>query len=239
MQKPVKVIAKDINGSDTDHYQLELSIEYESDRFKFKTDMRQTPSFQEAIESQRMSTRWKGPYLLVGWERGGGNASRGNLDTVFMLNKGKLLYLGEVDADSFESEAFKDWYNKFESNKLTSHAESPVIRLVLEEKGKGLVVNLEKTWRENQKRFDHERAIIQELLNNKKLNRESLINKIAASLLFNAVLSKYCNRQADLDSIIKITKEVLDARNSKISNDILSLVIPGELPKPAVKVERY
>ena len=239
LQKPVKVTAKDIDGSETDHYQLELGIEYGDDRFKFRTNLFQISSFNEAIQYERTRTHWQGPYLLVGYERGGGNASRGYLDTVFILKKGKLLYLGEVDADSYEKGVFKDTYNQFELNNLTSHAEAPLIRLIIEEKGGQLLVNLEKTRSENQKRFNQNREIIRELLNNKKIDPESLVTELSGSLLYNAVLSKYCNRQADLDSILKIAKRVLDAKRLKIFNDILSRVVPGELPKPAVEVEKY
>ena len=144
LQKPVKVTAKDINGSEKDIYQLELGIEYGDDRFKFRTILFQIASFKKAIQYQRTRTHWQGHYLLVGYERGGGNASRGYLDTVFVLRNGKLQYVGEVDADSFANRFFKDTYDKFEGNKLTSHAEAPVLRLVLEEKGGRFVVNLEK-----------------------------------------------------------------------------------------------
>lgn len=239
LQKPVQVTARDIDGSETEHYQLELGIKHGDVRFKFHTNIFHISSFNEAIQNQRKRTHWKGPYLLVGYERGGGNASRGYLDTVFLLKKGRLLYLGEVDADSFENGVFKDWYDKFEGNELTSHAESPLIRLVIEEKGGQFLVNLAKTWSENQKRFNQDREVIQELLNNKKIDPESLITEITGSLLFNAVLSKYCNRQADLDSILKITKQVLDAKRLKIFQNILSRVVPGELPKSAVEVEKY
>jgi len=236
MEKPVKVTAKDIDGKEPNHYQLELSIEYGGDRFKFSTNMIHTSTFQEAIESQRRSTRWKGPYILVGWERGGGNAERGYLDTVFMLKKGKLLYLGEVDADSFEKGVFKDWFNKFEGNNLTSHADAPVIRLVIEEKGRRLVVNLEKTWTENQKRFNDNRAIINNILRDKKMDSESKVTWLSGPLLFNAALGKYCKRQADMDRFLKIADKMLDKKTLEIFNDILSGVVAGELPAPVVEL---
>jgi hypothetical protein len=142
MHKPVKVSAKRLDEGDIpNHYQFELLIEHGSSHFKFKTEI-QSDSLADALKG---NVRWKAPYLFVAWQRGGGNASRSYLDTVFMLKNGKLVYLGEVDADSFENGVFKDWYNKFELNELTSHAESPVVRIVLEEKGGRIVVNLEKT----------------------------------------------------------------------------------------------
>lgn len=239
MEKPVKVTAKDIDGKESNHYQLELSIEYGGDRFKFSTNMIHTSTFQEAIESQRTFTRWKEPYLLVGWERGGGNAERGYLDTVFMLKKGRLLYLGEVDADSFENGIFKDWYVKFEGNDLTSHANAPVIRLVLEEKDGRLVVNLDKTWSENRKRFNENRAIINDILTDKNMNSESRITWLSGPLFFNALLGKYCKRQADMDSLLKLTDKTLDRKSLKIFNDILAGVVPGALPQAAVEVIKY
>jgi len=239
MEKPVKVTAKDIDGKEPNQYQLELSIEYGGDCFKFSTNMIHTSTFQEAIESQRTFTRWKGPYLLVGWERGGGNAERGYLDTVFMLKKGKLLYLGEVDAGSFEKGVFKDWFNKFEGTDITSHANAPVISLVVEEKGERLVANLDKTWNENQKRFNENRAIIKDILTNKNMNSESRITWLSGPLLFNAVLGKYCKRQADMDSFLKLAGKNLDRKSLKIFKDILAGVVPGALPQTAVEVIKY
>jgi len=239
LQKPVKVMAKDIDGSEENHYQLELSVEHNGERYKFHTNIMHITSYNDAIQYQRKRTHWQGPYLLVGYERGGGNAPRGYLDIVFILKKGKLLYLGEVDADSFKNGVFKDWYDKFEGNELTSHAESPLIRLVLEEKGGRLMVNLDKTWTENQKRFNDNRAIINDILSNKKMNSESKVTWLSGPLLFNAVLGKYCKRQTDMDSFLRIANKKLYRKSLRIFNEILTGVVPGELPTSAVAVSKY
>lgn len=242
LEKPVKVTATNLNDSeaDEDYYHLEMKIEHGAGRYKFDTLLfLQSSNINKAIEYQKARTNWKGLYLLVGWERGGGNASRGYLDTIFKLKKGKLLYLGEVDADSFESGLFKDWYDKFESNQLTSHAESPLIRLVLEEKDGHLVVDLKKTWTENQKKFVENKEIIKYVGSTEKMKSESRASRLAGPLLFNAVLSKYCKHEKDTRSFENIAEEELDKERLKLFKGILERVIPGELPKATIEVKKY
>lgn len=234
MQKPVKVSTKHIDGDIPNHYQFELHIKHSSSHFKFNTEI-QSDSLAAALNSQKESVRWKEPYLLIGWERGGGNAARGYLDAVFMLHKGKLLYLGEVDADSFENEVFKDWYDKFELNSLTSHAEAPLIKLVIEEKSGRLVVNLEKTWTENQKRFNDNKGIIKYIQTKEKMKSESRVRQLYGPLLFNTILGKYCKHEKETISFDEIAKNELDKESLKLFNDILSRVIPGELPKARIE----
>ncbi len=243
LDKPVRVMANDINGRDIDefdHYPLQVTIAYGADRYKFKTDLfLQNSNIKEALQKQKTLTSWKGPYLLVGWERGGGNRSRGYLDTVFMLKKGRLVYLGEVDSDSVGNGVFQDWYDKYEGNDLTSHAGSPVIRLVLEEKGGRLVVNLEKTWKENQQRLNQNIGLIDIVLKDKKMDSESKANELSDPLLFHSVLAKYCKHKAELDDFLDLARKKLDENKMTIFLQILSGVIPGELPRPAIKVMKY
>lgn len=243
LDKPVRVIANDINGSDIDefdHYPLQVTIAYGADRYKFQTDLfLQNSNINNALEYQKTHTHWKGPYLLVGWERGGGNRSRGYLAAVFKLIKGRLEYLGEVDGEALEDGGFLDWYDKYEGNDLTSHAGSPVIRLVLEEKGGRLVVNLEKTWKENQQRLNQNIGLIDIILKDKKMDSESKANQLSDPLLFNSVLAKYCKHKADLDGFIDFARKKLDENKMTIFLQILRGVIPGELPRPAIKVMKY
>jgi hypothetical protein len=238
MKSPVKVSAKHLQGDMPNRYPLELLIEHGSSRFSFRTEIR-SDSLAEALKIQEDHVRWKGPYLLVGWERGGGNAARSFLDIVFMLTKQHLIYLGEVDTDSVENGFFKDWYNKFELNKLTSHAESPFIRLVIEERGGRLVVNLEKTWSENQKRFKDNKTVIKYLQTKEKIKSESRVLQLVGPLLFNAVLGTYCKHEKDTVIFLEIAKRELDQDRLKIFNDILARVIAGELPKAEVEVKKY
>ncbi len=235
MQNPAKVSAKYIEGDIPNHYQFELLIEHGSSHFKFRTEI-QSDSLADALKG---NVRWKNPYLFVAWERGGGNASRSYLDTVFILKNGKLEYLGEVDTDSFEDGVFKDWYDKLELNELTSHAESPLIRLVIEEKGGQLVVNLEKTWSENQKRFAENKGIIKYIQTKEKMTPESRASQLTGPLLFNAVLGKYCKHEKNTNSFNELAKKELDQERLKLFKAILARVKPGELPKARVELQKY
>lgn len=242
INKPVKVIAKTIIDEETDqnHYKLEMDIEYGSYRFKFQTLLLiNNVNFKKAIKYQKSRVHWKTPYLFVGSDNGGGNAVRGNRDIVFLLKKGELLYIGEVDANSFKDRVFRDFYDKFEVNKLTCHAESPIISLVLEKKGGRLKVNLDKTCIENHKAFNDNQRRINYIKAREKLGSESRVEQIVGPLLFNAVISKYCKHEKDANSFVKIAMNELNEDGIRSFNDILAQIIPGELPETAVKVDSY
>jgi hypothetical protein len=228
VEKPVKVTMKLLNQDDN-YYQLELGVIYGKDKFRFETDMAQIADLNEAISQQRKTTGWEGPYFFVGWSRGGGNASRGFLDLVFMLRDGHLVYIGEVNAEepdepgsSYKKGVFRDVYNKFETNDLTSHAGSPMFWLVLEEKNGRLQVNLGRTWEENSKDFS--------------ANAKTLRN--ADEILFNAVLAKYCQKKAELEQMIQAAKTKLDKEDLEGFMKIISQVVPGELPRRSVEVSK-
>jgi hypothetical protein len=228
IEKPVKVTMKLLN-QDRGYYQFELNVIYAKDKFRFETDMAQIKDLNEAISQQRKTTGWKGPYFFVGWNRGGGNASRGFLDIVFTIRGGQLAYIGEAVAEelyksgsSYKGGIFRDVYNKFEINDLTSHAGSPMFWLVLEEKNGRLQVNLSRTWEKNSKDFSA----------NAKTLRD------ADEILFNAVLAKYCQRKVELEKMIQTAKSRLDKEELEKFMKILSQVVPGELPRRSVEVSK-
>lgn len=216
-------------NQDDNYYQLELGVIYGKDKFRFETDMAQIEDLNEAISQQRKTTGWKDPYFFVGWSRGGGNASRGFLDIVFTLRGGQLVYIGEAVAEepdelgsSYKKGVFRDVYDKFETNDLTSHAGAPMFWLVLEEKNGRLQVNLSRTWEENSKEFS--------------ANAKTLRN--ADEILFNAVLAKYCQRKAELEQMIQAAKTKLDKEELEEFMKIISQVVPGELPERGVEVSK-
>jgi len=238
LQHPVRVTAAPGKNDWPDLQDLEIRVEGKGDRYRF-TSRQYGESFDDALARQREVTRWRGPYFMIGYYRGGGNASRFNLDVVFALRKGRLLYLGEVEADSYKGGTFRDTYNKFELNELTSHAGAPTFPLVVEEKGGRLRVNLEKTWGESQGRFRENATWIQSVLRKRSPLSGTDPIGLTDSLLFNAVLAKYCQRPKELEEALKAAAVGLQREDPKLFDqfkDIVSRVIPGELPERAVKV---
>jgi hypothetical protein len=219
-EKPVKVTMKLLDQY-KNHYQFELNVIYGKERFRFETEMAGIENSNQAIALQRSRTGWKGPYFFVGWDRGGGNASRGFLDLVFTLRDEQLVYIGETLAGevdepggSYKEGAFRDIYDKFENNELTSHAEAPLFSLVLEEKDGRFQVNLSRTWEEN----------------------STMKTRGAEDILYNAVLAKYCQRKAELEEKIQAAKSMFDKEEFAKFMNILSQVVPGELPERSVNV---
>jgi hypothetical protein len=228
VEKPIKVTMKLLDQYQ-DHYQFELNVIYGKEKFKFETEMACIKNLNQAVSNQRKGTGWKGPYFFVAWERGGGNASRGYLDLVFMIKDGHLVYIGEVDSgeggeigSSYKEGVFRDVYNKFEVNDLTSHAGAPIFWLVLEEKNGYLQVNLSRTWEENSKEFSANARTLRD----------------ADEILFNAVLAKYCQHKAELEKMIQAAKARLDKKDFEMLMKILSQVVPGELPERGVEVSK-
>lgn len=235
LRRPLKVTATPRASEAPDLYSLDVSVDNGVDRFRFTTNVRAS-SFARAIERQRALTRWTGSYLLARFERGEGNASRGSLDLVFRLRGKKLLYLGEVEADSYKGGTFRDTYDKFEHNELTSSAGAPTFAIVLEEKGGRLRANLDRTWQENRERFRENAAEIRALLAKKALLSGPRLIDFTESILFSVVLAKYCRRHAELRELLQAAPAGLDREDLKLFNDIVSGVVPGELPETAVEV---
>jgi hypothetical protein len=229
IEKPVKVTMKLIDQYNND-YQFELSVVYGKDKFKFENEMVFIKDLNQAISQQRSRTGWKGPYLFIGQGCDTlGNAARLCLDLVFTIRDGKLVYIGEAlagEADepgsSYEKGVFRDIYDKFEINDLTSHAEAPLFWLVLEEKDGRFRVNLRRTWEANRTEF----------YENVKTLRS------AGEILFNAVLAKYCQQKVELEQMVQAAKSKLDKEELQTFLDILSQVVPGELPERSVDVSR-
>jgi hypothetical protein len=229
VEKPVKVTMKMLDQDDN-YYQFELGVIYGKDKFHFENAMAHITDFNQVISQQRKEIGWKGPYLFIGCGcDAGGNAARLCLDLVFTIRDGRLVYIGEVNAEereepgsSYKAGVFRDVYDKFDINDLTSHAGAPVLWLVLEEKNGRLRVNLGRTWEENYKDFS--------------ANAKTLRN--ADEILFNAVLAKYCQRKAELQQMIQAAKTKLDKEELEQFMKILSQVVPGELPRRSVEVSK-
>lgn len=218
-----------------DDFCFELTVEHGGERFMVSTCPFPSRDRRDAIAKLQTSIGWKGGYLFVGEECGGGNMRRCNRDHVFALRQGRLLYIGETHGwaetpGSYEDSYFMDVYDKFEYNRLTSHAGAPYIRLLMQEKGGRFHVDLQRTWQANRREFEANTTVIHALLAKVPKNPSGLSEDVASPLLFNAVLAKYCNRHKEFKQTMHLAKTAMGGEVQRLLQ-IIADVVPGELPE--------
>ncbi|MDM8543248.1 hypothetical protein QUF90_19405 [Desulfococcaceae bacterium HSG9] len=220
-----------------DSYLVHLSVKGRKHQYNFDTSME---TYLATEREQGWNTGWKGPYLFVRQSSGIRSCWRCTVEIVFRIKDGHLIYIGNVYVrhdepfgSSYSNGKFLDIYNKFEINSLTSHAAAPSPWLVLyESKGK-LEVDINRTWEKNQPRFKKNQALIQSSLTETK----QLVKKVnwthsetENGLIFNAVLSTYCNKTKFTDELLRSAEILMDKDREKIFREIILQVIPGEHP---------
>ena len=231
----VKVTA--MQEGDPNDFMFALTVAHGNQRFTLSTTLTiGVRNQQDAIMAMKKTMGWKGDYLFIREECGGGNIWCCNLNHVFAIREGRLIYIGEVAGEeertapcpSFQDGYFIDIYNKLEYNDLTSHARAPAIRLIMKEKGGRFHVVLQRTWQANLQQFSINTAEINTILANAHEEPPEL-SGIADLLLFNAALAKYCKRHKEFNQIIRMTKAGASEKGKQILQ-ILANVVPGELP---------
>ncbi|MBI4826778.1 MAG: hypothetical protein HY807_10235 [Nitrospirae bacterium] len=228
------------DGMDISDVDNELYIYVTHDKTKYELS---TCIFDRDIDSAtaelKKTVGWKDNFLFVRSDSCGGNAWCNNIDHVFTLRENQLVHIGEVCSGEERKEPgafyndgyFKDFYDKFEGTSLTSHANSPFILLILKEENNKLVVSLEQTWNNNQEQFKRNKSDIEKI---KEMRFEEPIfkdRKVSGPLLFNAILSKYCNHETELRDISQEANIMLSEESFNKFNNILSSVVAGELSK--------
>lgn len=217
-----------------------LSVEHANDRFGgIFTAIMWVRDRNEAILRLKKTIGWKGDYLFVSSECGG-NAVRCNHNHVFAIRKERLLYIGEAcgGLDDWREEVgpcyeggyFTDLY--FVHNVLTGYA--PGFRVFMRENDGHFQVDLTRTWQGNRAMFDKNAAKIQRLMAKAADNEYFILNE----LLTNAALAKYCRRKVELQKMIRVAQATLGKETLQTFMDILSEVVPGELPKPFEQVKQ-
>lgn len=217
-------------------FMFALTVAHGDQRFTLSTALTiGVRNQQDAIMAMKKTMGWKGDYLFIREECGGGNIWRCNLNHVFALREGRLIYIGEVAGEeriapcpSFKDGYFIDVYDKLECNDLTCHARAPAIRLIMKEKRGRFHVVLQRTWQANLQQFLENMAEIREMLANAHEEPPEL-SGIADLLLFNAALAKYCKRHKEFDQIIRMAQAGSSEKGKQILQ-ILAEVVPGELP---------
>jgi hypothetical protein len=117
-----------------DCHDFELKVRDGDTVLSLRTFIVRVGNCQEALAVQKKHTRWKGTYLFVRSECGGGNAWRCDRDAIFTARSGRLVQLGEVYAGarntsyrSYRNGCFWDVYDKLENNALTGRATAPLL----------------------------------------------------------------------------------------------------------------
>lgn len=218
-------------------FDLDLCVRYKDDRFRLTTSILAAGTIPEAIRQQKRYTGWKGPYVFVRTSCGGGNRWRCTREEVFRVRNGHLVHLGSVFArpddppgSSFQGGRFVDLYNKFEMNDLTGHADAPAPWLVLYEKRGRFCVDVPGTWQKNRTEFQRNHKLVHAFMSAKKRVGDKDRFDTTGALLFNAVLSKYCSKTEYLKELGAAAERALDKEQLCIFLEIVSQVVPGELP---------
>lgn len=208
-------------------YEFDLNISKGKNIYTIETILIARKSYKEAISDIRTGTGWKNGYLFVPSECGGGNAWRCNTEHVFSLRKGKLINIGEVGygiskdngpGSTYDNGYFYDYYDKFEINKLTSHASAPGIVMLMKEVDGIFVQDLSRTWDFNANRYKENKEIIEKY---KKAKDGWQTEEYIRPLLGNAVLSKFCGKNTELEYILKQAEVTLDGERLILFMDII------------------
>jgi hypothetical protein len=230
---PVKVVVSLDRESGDGYFLLKLDVIFGKERFPIQSALIGLKNFKEAVDFEKKRSGWKGPYLFVREECGGGNAWRCNLEHIYKIVDKHLIYIGatyagesDTPGSSYQNGVFIDIYDKLEINTLTGHVDAPGLWLVIKEKNGKMVVDLDQTWIRNKKDYDTNQSEIQAGLK-KKTNSFYLLSP----LLFNAVLAKYCAKKDQLKTSVKIAGTILDVNRFHDFQKILSEVMGGEIPR--------
>jgi hypothetical protein len=190
-------------------------------------------TIDDVLDKLKESIGWKGKYLLVPTSCGGGNAWRCDIMEIFVISNERLKRVGEAAMDTEKEEykvgKFHDIYDKFEINDLTCHADAPGFEIVMYENNATMVVNLAETWEKNQEWFTDNESILDSIARNNNAVSIDGSTKLPP-LLYNSVLSKYCQKQDDLNRCGYFANRILDNGSKAKLDSLLSMVIPGELP---------
>jgi len=218
-------------------YDFEILVTYGKKQFRISSIIIGVRNIDEAVSQIKESTGWKDNYLFVPSECGGGNAWRCNTEHVFAIRQDQLVRIGETRSDdgkpgsSYKNGYFYDVYDRLEENGLTSHVDSPIIDLVMKEKGGRFIVDLERTWHENLYKYERNLEEIRRVNISRGDKQSSIEEFLIAPVLFNAALAKYCHHQKEFEDAIQEAKSNFRIDKFQIFEEILTKVVPGELRK--------
>jgi hypothetical protein len=213
-------------------YGVNLYISKGNDRYQIETVCEGCDTVDDVIDTLQSLIQWKGKYLLVPTSCGGGNAWRCETTHIFMILDNRLLKVGEGTLGTIDKNGngiFRDFYDKYETNDLTCHADAPGFILYMYENNGALKVDLDKTWEINQNEYQEYRNILDILAKQSNAKSSDNLAKLRP-VVFNSVLCRYCQKQDEILRWNKVADIILDD-NSKVKLDkLLSSMVPGEMP---------
>ena len=211
-------------------------------RYEVESDIIVVENLDDALGVLKNSIYSNNGYTFIRHECGGGNAWRCNVDSIFTMKEGTLQWVGDMAGveergavgRNYSADLFMDYYDKFESNHLTSHAAAPFLKIYSRDNKGALRVDLEVTWQQNRERFLKEKDVIDQIVKKSAMSEDES-RELWSSLLRAAVLAKYCQRTKELDEALQIADRALSKDIVKEFRSILDNVISGELPLTGVK----
>lgn len=224
------------------YYSFSIILENSNNSYEVKSDIIAVDNFNEAIEVLKKSILVKDSYIFIRNECGGGNGWRCQIDSVFRINEGVLHWVGDIAGTeergrvglNYSNGLFMDYYDKFESNNLTSHADAPSLEIFSRDFNGKLRADLKVTWQNNIILFKKSKVISDRILLGTALSDDEY-RELWSALLQEAVIAKYCERSKELNEILQIAEHALKEDIMKEFRAIVSNVYAGELPETRVQ----
>ena len=145
---------------------------------------------------------------------------------------GVATRLGDVIGDGtdvFTHGQFVDVYDKLEG-KSGEIEPTPSFVLMLDDDNGRLVVNAYATWQRNDSLWNKGNQQLAAPLMG-KLGIGSEHPHLNTALLSSAALARYCNQDAELQALLDKASKSLSADELRVVTDVISKVVPLELPK--------
>jgi hypothetical protein len=227
---PIKVTAT-FNALDEGGYAAEIAVH----NGPIANLVHSTLPVNSATKAQRLilkQVQWKAPYLFVHSSCGGGRSLNCEGEAVFKLIDGVATRLGDVIGDGpdvFAHGQFVDVYDKLEG-KSGDIEPTPNFVLVLDDDNGRLVVNAYATWQRNDSLWNKANQQLAAPLMG-KLGIGSEHPHLNSALISGAALARYCNQDAELQVLLDKASKSLSADELRVVTDVISKVIPSELPK--------
>ena len=214
-------------------FEFTLIVRKGTESYQYESADEECSTINEVVTKLKSSIVWKDNYLLVPVSCGGGNAARCEVMQIFMVVNDHLVHVGEAgigtDDNDYSNGKFHDIYDKLEINDLTCHADAPLFTIILYERNGSMVVQLAETWDTNLEKYKRNRLLLDSLATLR--NPLSIDNTVKLPpLLYNLTLSKYCQKQNEMDHCRSLAKILLDRELIAKLDSNLSLVVPGGLP---------
>ncbi len=226
--KPIKIHVGKVNVTaeisefnGESYYELQITVAVGQQKFELVSALTGQENLKTVTQRLNKTIGWKGPYLFIRSDCGGGHSLRCNKDYVFKLSGKRLIKIGETAVwetipggeesigPGYQHGYFLDIWDGLENNDLTSWAEGPFIKISLQDHDDKLVMNKDQTWKLNLRQY-RENEI--ELRRHAKLNEKSSLKmfELNPRLLFNAALARLTERKKDYQETLDLAKLMID-----------------------------